>query len=127
MNKKVVKENHEVGEPKEVLMMDGVEVIVPERPPRDCARIMDDELQWEVSELLVYLVDDCFYGLLSYIQPFEPGFGESELFWLFLAVFSFSFNDETIGVVLMVFLAKIWESWTTEPRFCIAEAKNNSI
>ena len=45
MNKKVVKENHEVGEPKEVLMMDGVEVIVPERPPPDCARIMDDELQ----------------------------------------------------------------------------------
>jgi len=46
MNKKVVKENHEVGEAREEVMMDGVLVVVPERPPPDCARIMDDELLW---------------------------------------------------------------------------------
>jgi len=46
MNKKVVKENNEVGEAKEDFMMEGVEVTVPERPPPDCARIMDDELLW---------------------------------------------------------------------------------
>ena len=45
MNKKVVKEVNEVGEPKEEITMDGAKLMVPERPPPDSARIMDDELQ----------------------------------------------------------------------------------
>ena len=49
MNKKVVKENGEVGDPKQQIKMveEGVEMelVVPEVAPPDCARIMDDELQ----------------------------------------------------------------------------------